>query len=116
MRDTDWSHVAKFLTPLKRTSKIHSNFVFRFSFCGLSESLAASSVGVSVDQVHCWDDGEFLPEMVRNVWLYESGSKLPISSGFEGFSFSRGRIITPDGAGYTPDQLRYALFLLDQCS
>lgn len=45
MRDTDWSHVVKFLTPIKRSERIHPNFIFRFSFCGLGDEQAARSAG-----------------------------------------------------------------------
>lgn len=114
MRKTDWSQAVKFFAPLTRSKKIHSNFVFRFSFCGLSDDIASNSAGVSLEQVYNWDDGETIPESVKRIWLYESGRKLPSFSGFEGFSISRGRFVTPDGGSYTSQQVRHALFLLDQ--
>lgn len=114
MRDTDWSHVVKFLTPIKRSERIHPNFVFRFSFCGLGDEQAARSAGVSIEQIHKWDDGEELPFLVRKVWLFESGRELPKFSGFEGWTLKGGRIVTPAGVSYTERQLRVALYHLDE--
>lgn len=92
--------------------KIHRNFIFRFGFCCLSEHEAAQSVCVDINQIYRWDDGEPIPFSVKRVWMLESGRKLPKMTGFEGWSFKGGRIVTPDGAAFTERQLKTALFLL----
>lgn len=114
MRNVDWENAVKFFAPLQKSNRIHPNFVYRFQHLGLSEHHAASCVGVDLDQVHRWDDGEDIPPLVRKVWALESGRHLPSITGFDKWSFKSGRIVTPDGASYTEGQLRHALFLLDQ--
>lgn len=116
MRNLDWDEVSRFVskTPLERSERVHPNFIFRFQHLGLSESHAASSVGVDLEQIHRWDDGEEIPPLVRKVWTFESGRFLPEITGFSGWTFRRGHIVTPDGASYSEVQLRHALFLLDQ--
>ena len=114
MRNVDLVEAIKFFSPLSRSNRIHSNFVFRFSYCGLSESLAASSVGVDLEQIHSWDDGEEIPFSVRRVWLFESGRVTPSLSGFPEWVFRGGRVVTPDGAAYTEMQLKLALYHYDQ--
>jgi len=114
MRRLDFEHAVRFFTPLKRSERIHKNFIYRFSVLGLPDDVAASSVGVDLTQVYKWDDGEKIPPLVRRVWEFESGRCLPKYSGFDNWSFKSGRIVTPDGASYSEHQLRYALFLLDQ--
>lgn len=114
MRNSRLLDAIKFFTPVSRSERIHSNFVFRLSYCGLSDLKAASCVGVDIEQVYAWDDGEEIPFSVRKVWLYESGRELPEYSGFSEWSFKSGRLSTPDGALYTERQLKVALFLLDQ--
>lgn len=101
------------LPKISGEPKVHRNFLFRFQYCGLSDEHAAQCVGVTVDQVYAWDDGEELPFSVKRVWMLESGRKLPKMSGFEGWSFRGGRIVTPDGIAYTSRQLSVALYLLD---
>ncbi len=113
---TDWSHVVKFLTPITRSKRIHSNFIFRFSYCGLTDEVAARSAGVSIEQIYKWDDGEELPFLVKKVWLLESGRELPFYSGFSGWVFKGGRIVSPTGIAYTERQLRAALYSLDELS
>ncbi|MFL0816175.1 hypothetical protein [Vibrio parahaemolyticus] len=116
MRNVDWNEASRFFSraPFVRSERIHPNFIFRFQHLGLSENLAASSVGVDLDQVHRWDDGEDIPPLVRKVWTFESGRFLPEITGFSNWSFKGGHIVTPDGASYSEPQLRHALFLLDQ--
>lgn len=114
MRNLDFENAVKFLKPLKKSNRIHSNFILRFQHLGLTEEHAAKCVNVSVEQVRKWDDGEDIPELVKKVWSLESGRYLPEITGFSKWKFKSGRIITPDGASYNEQQLRYALFLLDQ--
>ncbi|HCG9432694.1 hypothetical protein AB6H46_23005 [Vibrio alginolyticus] len=114
MRNVDWENAVKFFAPIGKSERIHPNFIFRFQHLGLSEHHAASCVGVDLDQVHRWDDGEDIPPLVRKVWTLESGKYLPAITGFSNWSFKSGHIVTPDGASYTEGQLRHALFLLDQ--
>lgn len=117
MRGTDWTEAIKFFTPLSRSKRVHPNFVFRFSYCCLSDEVAASSVGVDIAQLHRWDDGvEDIPFSVRRVWLYESGRELPKSTCFSGWSFKGGRLVNPDGIAYTEREINVALFLLAQQS
>ncbi|MEZ8154534.1 hypothetical protein ACED23_26125 [Vibrio splendidus] len=114
MRNADLIEAIKFFTPISKSNRVHSNFVFRFSFCGLSDDKAARSVGVDIEQIHKWDDGEDIPFPVRRVWLLESGREIPEYTGFPGWGFRGGRFYTPDGVSYTDRQIRVALFLLDQ--
>lgn len=102
------------LPVLEGKPRIHKNAIFRFGFCGFSEATAASIAGVDIGQVCRWDDGiEDIPVAVRRLWMYESGRKLPPMSGFEGWSFRGGRIITPGGLSYTEPQLQRALRMFD---
>lgn len=51
MRNVDWNEASRFFSraPFVRSERIHPNFIFRFQHLGLSENLAASSVGVDLD-------------------------------------------------------------------
>lgn len=112
MYQPDISDLSRFFKPLERSKRIHSNFVFRFGHCGLGEQQAADLVGVDLEQVYRWDDGEEIPLSVRKVWLYESGKELPNYSGFDGWSFRAGCIVQPSGRSFTPNELNHALYLL----
>ena len=116
MRNSNLIEAIKFFSPLSKSDRVHPNFVFRFSFCGLSDSKAASYVGVNVEQIHKWDDGDKIPFSIRKVWLFESGREISEYSGFSGWGFRGGRLFTPDGTSYTDRQIRIALYLLDQQS
>lgn len=114
MRSVDWENALKFFAPIERSKRIHKNFVYRFQHLGLPDDIAASSVGVDLQQVYSWDDGEEIPFLVKRVWELESRKFTPNQSDFKGWTFAAGRIVTPEGARYTERQLRHALFLFDQ--
>lgn len=115
MRRLDTKTLSKWLSPpMGRSNRVHSNFVFRFAYCGLSEQFAAECVGVDINQIYKWDDGEEIPFAVKRVWLYESGRAFPRDSGFIDWMFKGGRLVTPEGAAYTERELNVALFLLAQ--
>lgn len=109
------TRAARFLTPVQRSHRIHSNFVFRFFHCGLSDHEAARLVDVDIEQVYLWDDGlENIPYLVRQVWLYATGRLLPDYSGFDGWFFKSGRLVSPSGASYTERELQVIMFDFQQ--
>lgn len=116
MRNYDLSYLSRFFTPHSLSGRFHSNFIFRFGYCGLGDHTAASLVGASLEQIYSWDDGEEIPLSVRKVWLYESGRNMPSYTGFNDWSFRRGKIITPNGVSYTAKQMEVALYNLDEIS
>lgn len=111
---SDISNLSRFFKPLVRSDRIHPNFTFRFGFCGIGEVSAASFVGVDIEQIHAWDDGEKIPLSVRKVWLYESGKSFPELVGFDGWSFRAGYLVAPSGKSYSPKEVEVALYLLQE--
>ncbi len=114
MRDYSLSYLSRFFTPHSLSGRFHTNFIFRFGYCGLGDQTSADLAGVSLAQVHSWDDGEDIPLSVRKVWLYESGRSIPSYTGFEDWSFIRGKVTTPSGISYTSKQIEVALYYLDE--
>lgn len=116
MRDYSLSYLSRFFTPHSLSGRFHTNFIFRFGYCGLGDQTSADLAGVSLAQIHSWDDGEDIPLSVRKVWLYESGRSIPSYTGFEDWSFIRGKVTTPNGISYTSKQIEVALYYLDEMS
>lgn len=113
MFDVDYNLLSN-SAPITRSQRYHPNFIFRFSYCGLSDQKAAEYASVDIEQIYSWDDGEKLPDIVKRIWLYESGRKIPTYSGFDGWMFKNGFIVTPDGISYSQNEINVALFLLRQ--
>jgi hypothetical protein len=116
MKNYDLAYLSRFFTPHSLSGRFHTNFIFRFGYCALGDQTAADLVGVSLEQVFKWDDGEDIPLPVRKVWLYESGREIPKYTDFENWSFIKGKIITPNGISYTAKQMEVALYYLDEIS
>ncbi|ENQ5772281.1 regulator [Vibrio fluvialis] len=89
------------------------NYIFREFECGLTREQTAELCFKSVRSVKDWDEGKPIPRECRRLMRLHSNKDLSISSEWEGFSLTRGKLILPTGSELTPQQIILASALLE---
>jgi hypothetical protein len=94
------------MNKINKKCRITDNEIFRFYTCNLTVEMTAKLCFKTPKTVLQWDKGKTIPPICRRLMkMYACRDLSPLDDDWQGWSISRGKLITPDGWPLTPNRI-----------